>query len=384
MYARKATLLGASCLTVMSGATITPALPGIRAHFADVPDIGWWCPLVLTVPSLFVAIGSQFAGPVVDRWGRKPILLGGALLYAVAGTAGLWLDTLGWLLASRAVLGIAVAGVMTSATTLIGDEFEGEERSRLLGLQAAAMGLGGILFLLAGGALADVSWRGPFLVYFASLGVLPAGLLFLAEPGRRDAGLERTAGNARIGRPGTVALVNGLGVLGMVVFFMIPTRLPFHLEDLTGASRFGVGGVIALGTVFSAVTSAAYPRINRRLGFGTVSAIMLGLFGVGHTLIGVATGTLVVVAGVAASGLATGLLLPNLNTWLLSEAPEGRRGRLVGWLNSAFFLGQFLSPIVVAPLVAWSGIDGAFLGVGIAMGAAAVMATVGVAAIRGT
>ena len=144
----KGTLLYASSLTVMSGATIAPSLPLIEETFHDVPHLSILVPLVLTTPSLFIAVGSWIAGLGVDRWGRKPFLTLGAAVYALAGTAGLWLADLHLLLLSRAVLGLAVAAVMTATTTLIGDLYRDEERTRFLGIQAAFMGLGGIVFLL--------------------------------------------------------------------------------------------------------------------------------------------------------------------------------------------------------------------------------------------
>ena len=66
------------------------------------------------------------------------------------------------------MLGLAVAGVMVSATTLIADYFKGDARANFMGLQAAFMGFGGVIFLSVGGFIADVNWRLPFLIYLFS------------------------------------------------------------------------------------------------------------------------------------------------------------------------------------------------------------------------
>ncbi|MBF2006605.1 MAG: MFS transporter, partial [Chlorogloeopsis fritschii C42_A2020_084] len=115
----KATLLLASTLTVMAGATIAPSLPAMQDQFADVANVELWVKLVLTLPALFIVIGSPIAGVIVDRLGRKPLLLAAAILYGFAGGSGLILNSLFAILAGRALLGLAVAGVMVSATTLI-------------------------------------------------------------------------------------------------------------------------------------------------------------------------------------------------------------------------------------------------------------------------
>jgi MFS family permease len=53
---------------------------------------------------------------------------------------------------NRQVLGLAVAGVMVSATTLIADYYSGPARAAFMGLQAGFMGLGGVVFLTLGAA----------------------------------------------------------------------------------------------------------------------------------------------------------------------------------------------------------------------------------------
>ena len=100
----KATLLLTSTLTVMSGATIAPSLPAMQEHFASVPNVELLVRLVLTIPALFIAIGGLFAGQLVDRLGRKPLLVVCTLLYGLAGASGLVLNSLGTILVGRAVL----------------------------------------------------------------------------------------------------------------------------------------------------------------------------------------------------------------------------------------------------------------------------------------
>ena len=66
---------------------------------------------MLTIPALFIAIGGLFAGQLVDRIGRKPLLIVSTLLYGIAGVSGFVLNSLGTILVGRAVLGLSVAGI---------------------------------------------------------------------------------------------------------------------------------------------------------------------------------------------------------------------------------------------------------------------------------
>jgi MFS family permease len=364
----KITLPLASCLTVMSGAPITPALPSMREHFGDHPWAHILVPIVLTLPALFIAIGSLLAGPLVDRWGRKPFLLVGTLLFTIAGTAGYVIDDLGLLLLSRAALGIGVAGIMTGTTTLIGDYFRDDERDRLLGAQAAVMGIGGIVLILIGGALAEQNWRAPFLVFISAIAVLPVVWFCVPEPERAVRHPARKSAFERAANPRTIALINAIALVGMIVFFMIPVQIPFLLRELTNASRIGIAAVIAAGTVFAAIASILHRRLLGALGYRHICTIMLALFALGNLVIFAARSNVEIFAGVAINGLGTGLLLPNLNSWVLAEAPVSTRGRYVGWLNTCFFFGQFASPLVVLPLIEPFGLSGAFGVVGVAVG----------------
>ena len=51
-------------------------------------------------------------------------------------------------------------------------------------------------------------------------------------------------------------------------------------------------------------------------------------------------------------GAAAGLLMPNLNLWTSELVSAAQRGRALGYLTTAFFLGQFFSPIVTLPATA--------------------------------
>ncbi len=141
----KATLLLSSSLTVMAGATIAPSLPAMRDYFAATPNADYWVRLVLTVPALFIAIGAPFVGTLIDRFGRKPLLAFAVLLYGIAGTSGAVLNDIGMILVGRVLLGLSVAGIMTTATALIADYYIGAARAQFLGFQAGFMGLGGVV-----------------------------------------------------------------------------------------------------------------------------------------------------------------------------------------------------------------------------------------------
>jgi MFS family permease len=351
------TLLLASSLTVMAGATVSPALPAMQEHFATAianPDtLTTLVKLVITLPALFIVIGSPIAGWIVDRFGRKPLLLTTAILYGLAGSSGLYLESLTWILVGRAVLGLAVAGVMVSATMLITDYYSGSARADFMGLQAGFMGLGGVVFLSLGGALAQQNWHYPFGIYLLAWLIVPLIIRFISEPDRHPITSPDMAGNVTKSQSMPIAilcLIYGLTTLSQMAFYLVPVQLPFFLTQLVQAIPSQSGMAIALCTLFSAIASVAYGKLKQRLEFVSFLPLIFGLMGIGYLLIGQSSQWLQVLVGLAIAGLGLGILMPNMSVWLSSVVSDEMRGRALGGLSTAMFLGQFLSPIVTQPL----------------------------------
>ncbi|MBD2445824.1 MFS transporter [Nostoc sp. FACHB-152] len=349
----KATLLAVSSLTVMAGATIAPSLPAMQDHFTEVANVEFWVRLVLTMPALFIVIGSPIAGIIVDRLGRKPLLLTCAALYGFAGCSGFFLNSLFAILGGRAFLGLAVAGIMVSATTLIADYYVGAARATFMGLQAAFMGLGGVIFLSVGGSVAEVNWRYPFLIYLFAWVLLPLILISIYEPRRHnwETQPQENQENVNFATPtNLLILIFGITTLSQIIFYLIPVQLPFYLRTLTKATPVQSGLAIALITLFSAFASMGYGAVKRRLDFVTILPIIFAFLGIGYTIIGTANSYAIILLGLAIAGLGLGLLMPNMNVWLSASVPDAIRGRALGGLSTSMFLGQFLSPILSQPI----------------------------------
>ncbi|MFC6964550.1 MFS transporter [Halocatena marina] len=373
------TLLLASMLTIMAGATISPALPAIQREFANAPNAGVLVGLVLTMHGLFIAVGSPLIGALADRYGRRWLLLVSTVLYALAGGSGFVLDSLIAILASRAVLGLAVAGVMVTVTALITDYYEENRRDTILGRQGAFMSIGGVVLLPLAGVLADIGWRVPFLVYTVALVLLPAMVFTLPEPNRRDPTGNRPTSLDDLHQTlaqfplRTLALIATLGLVGQIIFYMVPVQIPFYLETRTGASGTVIGTALAASTGAGGVASLLYGRIRRSLSVIGIVALTFGFMSIGYTVIGVSGTVRVVVVGLAVAGAGSGFLLTNLNAWIAAVTPEAVRGRALSVLTSTFFLGQFLSPLVIQPVSDTLGLGTTFAGVGVVLGGGAVV-----------
>lgn len=365
----KTTLLLTSTLTVMAGATISPSLPQIRAVFADVEMADTLVKLVLTMPAAFIALGAPFAGMVIDRFGRIRLLIASVLLYALAGTTGLYLDTLPTILAGRAFLGLAVAGIMTVCSTLVGDYFEGEERNSFMSQQGAFMAAGGVVYVALGGWLADLGWRVPFALYGSALLFVPLILFALYEPKVSNDSEQSGTEPPASGRPflASLVMVYSICILGLAIFYMIPVQMPFLIKEVSDSGNWLIGVSIAGTMLFGAVGSILYKTLKRKLHYQHIYAVSFAVQAVGYILIAMAGNYLQLIPGLLISGIGAGLLLPNAGLWLVNVSPVAIRGKVLGGMTTAVFAGQFLSPIILRPVIEASSLQGSFLWVGIAM-----------------
>jgi len=317
---RKTALLLVACLTVMSAATVAPALPRMAEAFSAAPNAELLSKLVLTAPAIAIALCAPFAGVLVDRFGRVGILRASLVLYGLAGSAGYVLDDLHAILASRAVLGVAVAGTMTSVTALVGDYYSGEARTRYAGLQSLAMSLGAVVCVVAGGLLADLGWRLPFLIYLTGWAVLVPVLLYVVEP-HRVPPAPAAHGHAAAFPRGPIAAAYAITFFAVAMFYMIPVQIPFLLRAIGVASGSAAGAVVAAASFTAALGSAGFARLRRSTGVLGVYAWAFGLMAAGYALAGLVGTFAGVLGGASIAGVGVGLFFPNSNLWVLAAAP---------------------------------------------------------------
>lgn len=353
-------------MTVMAGATIAPSLPEMSNAFPDNPAAETLVKLVLTIPGLAIALTSPFSGWFIDKFGRIKLLVTMLFLYALAGSSGLYLNTLMEIIVGRIFLGIAVGGIMTTAIALIGDYFEGEERKSFLGTQAGIMALSGTIFISFGGFLADIGWRYPFAIYLSALLAIPLVLIFLKEPKReKDSSSDMPAEDIRI--PKMAWTIYIISFLGMTVFYLMPVQVPFLMKEIGDIGSTKTGYAISVVMLVGGIMSFQYPKIKSRLTHYQIYGITFLLMGIGYWLISNASSYAMTFPGLLVSGLGAGLLMPNSNLCLVTLANSQNRGKVLGFLTTFIFMGQFASPLLFQPVVNMTSITGGFFYISLAL-----------------
>ncbi len=378
------TLAAASFLAAVATAVLAPVLPRIAAHFSSTPHVAVLMSLLPTLPALFVALGAWPAGLIADRVGVRRVLLVGVGIYGFLGCAPMLLNSLPAIVLTRAGVGITEAMIMTCSTALVADYFHGSERERWLAVMTGGGGIVAVTMIALGGLLGETGWRLPFAMYGIAFVLFPLCLLKTWEPARRrkpEAGINPAS---RPQPPFAVAEkynwsplvgISLLTVFSSTAFYLVIIQLSYILTErgVTSTRTIGLGSAVA---VFAGMVGAVLFKVLRLPVAGKllISFIFLAA---GFLMLALVRSFLFTEIAASINQLGAGMVLPTLLTWALSKLTVEVRARGTGIWQTAMFLGQFLSPLIVLMLIGFFGsISAAVLTYGVACSVAAVLAAI--------
>lgn len=233
---------------------------GIDLYLPTIPDIakdlGSSESVIQSTIALFILVlglGQLISGPLVDRYGRKPIAMVGMVLYIIGAGVAIAATTPTVFIASRLLQGVAVCCTSVVAFSCVRDRMNGTEAARAFGFLNGTLNIVPALAPLLGGLLAEAwGWRAPFW-FLALYAVIIMVLVAVFLPETRPANLPkvkvipvqtycRVLGNRQFI---IFALVNA-GTMGMALTYvsLAPTVLmgDAQLSPLAFSIVFGING----------------------------------------------------------------------------------------------------------------------------------------------
>ena len=315
--------------------------------------------LIIGVFALAAMVLRPLAGDWADRLGRRPLVLLGTAIFALAPLGYAFVRTVPGLLLVRVFHGMGMGLGPTAATVIAADLTPPERRGAAMG----AYGLASAVALSVGPYLGgELTRREGFTATFLVATAMEAGALLLAWtlPETRPAdGLPSTrasaSGPARAPR-GMLArfwgrwfssgavFPSGLVLALYVSYGGIATLLPLFAE------RRQLGNPGLFFTVFalvSLVVRSPAGRLSDRLGRRAVIAPALALAGIGLVLLGLAASPAMFLGAAALYGVGFGAGSPALLAMTADRVPPVERGRAMGTLYTAWELGIFAGSILL-------------------------------------
>ena len=353
-----------------------PALPELTRDLDATASLGQ---LTLTASIAGLALGQLVAGPLSDRFGRRPPLLAGVAAYVLLSLACAAAPTIWALIVLRFLQGLAGSAGIVIARAIVRDLHEGVEAARLYSVLIVVTGAAPIVAPIVGGQLLLVTdWRGLFVALAAvTLVVLAAAALGLRETlprGRRDdKGLREIGATfALVSRDRAFVIYSLTLGFAFAEMFAYIAASPFVLEDIHGVSPQAFSLIFATNAVglmaSSQVNRVLVGRVGLRrlLGVGVAAGTAAGLCLLVVVLLDAGLPAILPCLFVAVASL--GVVIPNATALALTPFPHvaGSASALVG-------ATQFAFGAVAAPLVGAFGRD-------TAVPMAVAMATFGVLA----
>ena len=247
-----------------------PALPVISAQFG-VPAGS--AQMTLSTYILGFALGQLLYGPMADSLGRKPVILGGTLVFAAAAVACALAQSIDQLIIMRFLHGLAAAAASVVINALMRDIYPKEEFSRMMSFVMLVTTIAPLVAPMAGGAvLVWFSWHAIFWI-LALAALLASAMIFffidetLPVERRQKFHIRTTIGNFaslfRHKRVLSYMLASGFSFAGMFSFL---SAGPFVYIELNHVSPQHFGYYFALNIVFLFVLTIINSRFVRRVG----------------------------------------------------------------------------------------------------------------------
>jgi DHA1 family bicyclomycin/chloramphenicol resistance-like MFS transporter len=262
--------------------SILPALPEIgRVLTPDAPNTAQ---LVIVSFVFGMGLGTLFAGPLSDAFGRRPIMLAGAALYCAAALAAAIAPTIEALLVARVVQGLGASGPRVAAQAMVRDLYRGRDQARVSSFIMMVFTLvPAVAPLLGTFIIAGFGWRGIF-VAFVLFALLSNGWLALRQPEtlpaarrrRLDLRALRDAAAEVLGHPNVRRAIAIQTLTFGILFGTISSIQPVYEITFDRAASFPYWfGLVAL---ISAGASFLNARLVGRLGMLWLMQRTIGAF----------------------------------------------------------------------------------------------------------
>lgn len=346
-----ASILSLSLLTVMAGAAVAPALEVIREHFSDAGKLE--VQLIVSMPALFIVITNMFFGRLTARFGARTLTMLGLVLYTAGGAAAGLFNSIGAVLAMRALVGIGVGIIMPMSTGLLSYYFPPEMRERLMGLSSAANQLGGVVATLLAGILANVSWRLSFAVYLMGLISIVLCLIFMPDDRICDGAQEHGGVSMReVWRRNRRYVV--CMFLLMTAFFVYPANFAI-VTAAEGVIPMSLCAVIMAGCDLVAFGGGLAFVWVKRVSGSCARLVAPALFFLGYCLLAFAGGWVGTLLGSALVGFANGMGVPYIISSASANEGKAAAATVMPMISAALYLAQFLSPFLLSLVSAAAG-----------------------------
>lgn len=262
-------------LFLMSHLALAPAIPQLYASYKSVDSRVTLAGVesLVTLPAIVILLVVAVS-PLVVRWlGKKRTVQLGLALIALSGLVGFWATSLQQAVVSRMLLGLGIGLYNSLSVSIIGDYYQSEARSGLIGLRTAMLNIGKTVTTFLVGYVLFLGVRYAFLVYLLALPVLWFFSQQVQEVESERAG--RVAANRQFDA-GLLLWMLLTGLVG-ISYIGATIKIPTLLVARYGYSDLVATHVLTILAFSGVVLGIFFGRLTKYLGQWTLIAMLTSL-----------------------------------------------------------------------------------------------------------
>lgn len=327
-----------------------PTLPEMSEFFHCSPALA---SLSLTTGMIGLAVGQVFIGPLTDKYGRKKILVGSMLMFAIASVLCIIAPNIYLFNLMRIFQGLAGAGGIVISKSMSTDMYSGKELANFMAILGSINGIAPVCAPVIGGLMSGVTnWQGVFALLLC-IGIIlmfcSARLPETLVPDKRiqKSILQVYANLFRVFRNRVFTLSTLAEMACMFTFFAYISSSPFILQKIYGLTPFHFSLCFALNAFTIGIGAAVAPQFkhpNTALKCGAIdfliAAVCLSFCLFVHTPLIVVMGFYIYLM------VSFGLMQPGLTATALDAERKNAGAASAIFGASGFVAGAISSPIV--------------------------------------
>jgi DHA1 family multidrug resistance protein-like MFS transporter len=360
-------LLGSLLISTMGIGFVVPFLPVIAT---DLGATGFAVGVMMAVFSLSMGVSQPFVGSISDRYGRKPFLVVGLVIYSACGFAYILASSLFEITAVRFIQGFGGGLVFSVSMAYMGDLAPKEYEGRYMGIYNVALFAGFGLGPLFGGVLKDLFGMA---AAFYGMGMSSAAasvicLLFLPSRSPQVTKEEHQGVRAVFQAILSERRMRGVLLARLAVMLsMVPSFifLPIIMTQVMAASGTQIGVVITSRTLVSAILQYPFGLVADKYNRGTLTLVaLLGMAGL-VCMIGFSTEFWQLLILFGCLGISEAIFMPANSAMTLEGGRAFGMGSTMGVINTAMSVGMLIGSMAAGLLVDAVGMTIAFAIVGL-------------------
>jgi MFS family permease len=322
-------------------AEISRAFPGTPTSIVQ---------MITVIPGMVALPFSLLAGKVATLITKKTMALFSMVVMLLGGLIPLAAhSSIELLLLSSAIVGMGSGFLIPVTSSLVADFFEGHERSTMMGLQAALINTGGVVFAILGGALAQFQWYYTYLIFLL---IIPAIIVFAAMLPQGE--VVKDSGSVGLGLNRTIAYLSMASFFFGLLSTTYSTNVALYLDATHLGDATSAAIAISLFSCVGIIAGLLFGRTSRVLKQYTLP-VALGAAALGLALTYVGGSLLMVFAGGLLIGYGLSTLMPyGVFTATQTVAPAAT-SLAIAVFTASVSLGSFGSPMLINTVAGLTG-----------------------------